>query len=90
MADHGLLHTAQFLKAIDIAHFKVHSGILVQMPCRIVLFRPENRPNLKHPFIYAHHHLLIKLRALGQVSLFPEIVQPENVSASLRSLARCV
>ena len=87
MADHGLFHTAQLLKALDIAHFKVHAGILVQMPCRIVFFRPEHRPDLKHPFIYAHHHLLVKLGALRQIGLLPEIVQPENIGSALRALA---
>ena len=84
-SQHAGLHCHHILKAVDISHFKVQRGILVQMPFGVVLFRPENRGRFKHPVKHAHHHLLVKLRALRQHGGPVKIVQPENVRAALRS-----
>ena len=44
-----------------------------------MLLRPEHRTNLKHPFIYPHHGLFIKLGALGQKRLFPKVIQLKDI-----------
>ena len=83
--DHPLLHLHDFLKTFDIAHLKVHPRILVQMPGSIVLLRPKHRPHLINPLKDPHHHLLVKLGTLGQISLSAEIVQRKDIGPSLCS-----
>ena len=63
------------------------------MTLGIVLFRTEHRRGLKDPVEHAHHHLLVKLRALRQICLFAEIRQGEDISSALGSRCyelRCV
>ena len=50
-----------------------------------MLFRPEHRTHLEHPLIRPHHGLLVDLGGLGQTGFFAEVVQPEEVGASLRT-----
>ena len=50
-----------------------------------MLFRPEYRRHLEHPLVHAHHGLLVELGGLGQIGLAAEVVQLEDVGASLRA-----
>ena len=84
--NHGGFHLTDILKAVNISHFKIHTGIFVQMPCRIMFFRPEYRSDFKNPFIDSHHHLFVKLRALGEIGVLAEIIQTENIGTAFRSL----
>ena len=80
------LHRHDIFKAVNITHLKIHAGILVQMPFGVVLLGPEHRPGLKYPVEYSYHHLLVKLRALGQHRRMMEIFKAEQVRSSLRAL----
>ena len=51
-----------------------------------MLFGTEHRARLKYPVKHAHHHLLVKLRALGQHCRMMEIIQTEQVGTALCSL----
>jgi len=50
-----------------------------------MLLCPEHRRRLKHPVIYTHHGLFVKLRALSQLCLLIKILQLKYVGASLSS-----
>lgn len=79
------LHCHDIGKIVDIAHLKIQPCVLIQMTLRVVLLRPEYRPNLHDTVKYADHHLLIELRTLGQNGRPVEIVEFKDVSPSFRS-----
>ena len=83
---HGGFHPADIPETADISHFKIHTGILIQVPCRIMLFRPENRSDFKYSFIHPYHHLFIELGTLGQVCILSEIIQPEDIRSPFCAL----
>src|SRR6266542_6945237 len=53
------------------------------MPGRVVLLRPEDRPDLEHALVNADHELLVELRALREEGLLAEVLELEQVRASL-------
>lgn len=46
-------------------------------------FGAKYRPNLEHALEYADHHLLVELRALGEVGRPAEVVEREHVRSAL-------
>ena len=87
------LHLADFHEILDVAHLKIQAGVLVQMSSGVVLLSTENRTGLKDAIENAHHHLFVKLRALGQNGRFVEIAELEHVGSSLSSFGsdlRCM
>ncbi len=47
-----------------------------------MLLGPEHRAYFINPLKNTHHHLLIKLWTLRQISLLSKIIQPENIRSS--------
>ena len=84
-SQHAGLHCHHVLEAFDISHFKIQGGVFVQVPLGVVLLRPEHGGRLKHPVKHANHHLLVKLRALGQNGGPVKIIQLKNICAALRA-----
>ena len=78
-------HCHDILKAVNIPHLIVQTGVFIQMPLRIVLLRAEYRSGFKYPVKYTDHHLFIELWALLQNCRSVEIIQPEQVRTSLCS-----
>ena len=77
------LHTHNVFKSIDITHFKIETGIFVQMTFRVMFFCTEYRTCFKYPVKHTHHHLFIKLWALCQYSRFVEIAEFKQVCSTL-------
>ena len=76
-------HIHNIFKTVNVAHFKIQGGIFIQMTLCVMLLCPEHRSGLKNPVKYAHHHLFIKLRALGEHRRPVEIIQAENICSAL-------
>jgi len=53
------------------------------MPSRVVRLGTEHGYRLIHPLEDAHHHLLVELRALGEVGRPTKVVQLKDVGSAL-------
>src|SRR5262245_31891687 len=58
----------------DEAQLRVERGVLGEVARRVMRLRPEHRTDLVHPFEHPHEHLLVELRALGEIGLLAEVV----------------
>ena len=67
----------------DEAHLQVQGDVLGQMAGGVVRFGPEHRTHLIDALMHSDHRLLVELRALGQVGVPAEVVDPKDVGASL-------
>ena len=68
---------------LDEAELDVEADVLGQVPHRVVRLGPEHRPDLVDPLEDADQHLLVELRALGEVRRPAEVVDLEDVRAGL-------
>src|ERR1051326_7157863 len=70
---------------LDKTELGVQADIFTKVARGVVRLGPENRTDLKDPLEDADHDLLVKLRALRQVSGPPEVVELEDVGPALGS-----
>ena len=68
---------------LDEAELDVQADVLRQVPHRVVRLGAEHRPDLVDPLEDPDQHLLVELRALGEVRLAAEVVDLEDVGAAL-------
>ena len=68
---------------LDEAQLDVERDVLGQVAGGVVRLGPEHRPDLVDALEDADHHLLVELRALGQVRRAAEVVEREDVGAAL-------
>ena len=85
--DHAGHHVAQagdhLAVVLDEAELDVEADVLRQVPDRVVRLGPEHRPDLVDPLEDPDQHLLVELRALGEVRRPAEVVDLEDVGAAL-------
>ena len=66
---------------LDEPHLGVHTDVLVEVTDGLMRFGSEDRSHFVHTFKDTNHHLLIKLGALCQVRLLPEVLDREDSSS---------
>ena len=85
--DHPGDHVAQARDhlpvVLDEAELDVEADVLRQVPHRVVRLGAEHRPDLVDPLEDPDQHLLVELRALGEVRRPAEVVDLEDVGAAL-------
>ena len=69
---------------VDEAELDVEGDVLGEVPHGVVRLGPEDRPDLVDPLEDPDQHLLVELRALGEVRRPPEVVDLEHVGARTR------
>ncbi len=72
---------------VNEPHLGIKRHELVEVAGRVMRFGPEGGSRFKDAFQRPHHHLLVELRALGEVGGLPEVVQLEDIGAALRCRA---
>src|SRR5262249_8645460 len=66
----------------DKAKFHIQADVFINMPSSFMWLGAEHRTNLKDTLEDADHDLLIKLRALGQISWATKVVETKDVRAA--------
>ena len=81
-------HLHDVFVIVDESHLGIEACILVEMTGRVVWLGAEDGTDLKDSFEDPHHHLLVKLRTLGEIGALAEVIEGEGIGASFACTPR--